>query len=42
MKYFKLIDQTPAYYAAQILQPEVRTLWLRQNWAKHPDKEIQA
>lgn len=31
-KYYKLIDESPAYYAAQILDPHNKWAWLTQEW----------
>jgi hypothetical protein len=36
-KYFDLIDETPAYFAAQALDPSIRKLWLQQNWQQSKD-----
>lgn len=31
-KYYKLVDQTPVYYAAVILNPTLKMLWFRKQW----------
>lgn len=37
-KYFKLIDQTPIYYAAIVLNPTLKKYWFTQQWGSHPQK----
>lgn len=38
-KYFKLVDETPAYYAAIILNPTCKLQWFQEAWGEHDKKE---
>jgi hypothetical protein len=36
-KYYKLADESPAYYAAEILQPHRKWQWLYQRWGSNDE-----
>jgi hypothetical protein len=38
-KYYKLADEVPAYYAAEILQPSRKLNWITESWATNPEKQ---
>jgi 3-methyladenine DNA glycosylase AlkD len=40
-KYWDKMDETPAYYAALIMQPAIRLLWFTDNWQESGDGEKQ-
>jgi hypothetical protein len=39
LKYFKLIELTPVYYAAIILNPNYRLLWFEDKWAAYDHRK---
>jgi hypothetical protein len=41
MKYYKLMDRSPVYAAAVVLNPELKWDYFKTNWEQHPDSIIQ-
>ena len=38
-KYYNLLKQSPAYYAAIVLDPRVKMSWFKDTWGAYPKKK---
>lgn len=36
-KYYKLVDETPMYYAAIVLNPMYKMVWFHENWTSEEE-----